>query len=262
MSQTVEKLSADNFIEGYLNWLRQSMSARVLPGTDYIEITTPFMDRHNDYTEIFIKPVDGNRYLATDGGAVLNDLELSGVNINTTKRKELFQQILNGFGVKENNGELTVTFTKEEAPRAKNNLLQAMLAVDDMFFLSDASVKGLFLEDVRKFIEKENIISIEDIQITGKSGLNQRFDFALPKVNSNPERYVKLINKLESRSVPNIIFSWTDIANTRREKPELIAFINDRNGMPLKLVNALQSYGVHVVGWEDREANLSLFKSA
>lgn len=56
---------------------------------------------------------------------------------------------LNGFGAKLNpNQAIEVTATAENFALRKHNLLQAMLAVNDLFYLAKPVVESLFYEDV------------------------------------------------------------------------------------------------------------------
>jgi Domain of unknown function DUF1828 len=51
-------------------------------------ITTPFVDRHNDYLQIYAKQ-ENDRYILTDDNYIVEDLEQSGFNLGTIKRKEI-----------------------------------------------------------------------------------------------------------------------------------------------------------------------------
>jgi hypothetical protein len=55
---------------------------------------------------------------------------------------------LNGFGVKLVDGVMEVRASKDDFPMRKHNLVQAMLAVNDLFYLASPIVSSLFLEDV------------------------------------------------------------------------------------------------------------------
>lgn len=90
-------------------------------GNDVVEITTPHLDRHNDYLQFYVKKTEDG-LLFTDGGYVLDDLEVSGVVFNTPKRTALLQQTLNGFGVQVCDGCLTTKADANNFPVRKNNL--------------------------------------------------------------------------------------------------------------------------------------------
>lgn len=101
---------------------------------DWVEISTPFLDRHNDFILLYAKS-DDDGYVLTDDGNTIRDLELSGCNLETPKRKSLLQVTLNGFRVDEVNGALCVRASAENFALKKHSLLQAILAVNDLFCL-------------------------------------------------------------------------------------------------------------------------------
>src|SRR5579884_4333081 len=122
-----------HLLDQYIAWLKDKTVLRQVK--DWVEITTPYLDRHNDYLQIYARRTNGSVTL-TDDGYTLTDLEQSGCLLDTPKRKELLRQTLNGFGVEESQGRLTVEATPETFPFKKHNLLQAMLAVNDLFYLA------------------------------------------------------------------------------------------------------------------------------
>jgi len=142
----IERLMRD-----YQAWLRDRTTLRNVADLNtaevWVEITTPYLDRHNDALQIFAKRDDGG-FVLTDDGYILRDLEASGCSINTEKRRDLLEMTLNGFGVRQNNGALEVHASPDQFPRGKHNLIQAMLAVNDLFYLAQSVVFSLFLEDV------------------------------------------------------------------------------------------------------------------
>lgn len=56
-----------NFIDEYVNWLKSNMSSIQLKN-GMTEITTPFLDRNNDYTQIYIyrRQSQGIKFLMQD----------------------------------------------------------------------------------------------------------------------------------------------------------------------------------------------------
>ena len=63
---------------------------------EWVEITTPFLDRHNDALQIYARAENGG-FVLTDDSYILRDLEGSGCSIKSEKRKDLLQMTLNGF---------------------------------------------------------------------------------------------------------------------------------------------------------------------
>jgi hypothetical protein len=100
----------------------------------WVEITVPYLDRNNDYIQIYLKK-DGEGYLLTDGGGVITGLKQEGYFIDTPEQQKLLQITLNGYGIIENNGSLQVKATPDNFALCKHFLLQAILAVNHMFYL-------------------------------------------------------------------------------------------------------------------------------
>ncbi len=95
-----------DFVTSYLAWLKSQFSYRQT--RRYTEITTPFLDRHNDQIQIYAVPtVDG--WSLTDAGETLSDQEMCGVRFESAKRQALLHEVLQGFGVTLRDGELTVS---------------------------------------------------------------------------------------------------------------------------------------------------------
>lgn len=116
----------------YWGWLQGETTWQ--PCGDGYEITTPHLDRHNDYTQLYLRP-EGDRFRLSDAGYILDDLELSGFRWDPPRR-EILAQILQGFGVElVDNRRLETTAGWDNFPVELHSLLQAMLAVNDLFFL-------------------------------------------------------------------------------------------------------------------------------
>jgi hypothetical protein len=79
----------------------------------------------------------------------IKDLELSEYLMNTPKRKEILFHTVSGFGIKiDDSNTLSVKTTIDNFPVNKLNIIQAMLAVNDMFYLATSKTQSFFLEDI------------------------------------------------------------------------------------------------------------------
>ena len=114
-------------------------------------------------------------------GYTIADLASCGMTFSTEKRKGHLTAILNGFGVRLEGEELRVHATAQDFPQKKHNLVQAMLAVNDMFVMGEEHVLSLFKEDVAKYLESHSIPIFPDFKLSGRSGFDHKFDFGLPK---------------------------------------------------------------------------------
>src|SRR5216117_603519 len=85
-------------LDEYARWVRDKSILREV-NDQYVEITTPYLDRHNDYTQIYVRKENGG-FTLTDGGDTIQDLRASGCDLETAKRRELLAATLNGFGIR------------------------------------------------------------------------------------------------------------------------------------------------------------------
>ncbi len=245
-----------DFMEIYLKWLKNNFKSEIVR-TDlgqFTQITTPFLDRHNDHLQIYIQQKEHDLFL-TDGGYILNDLEMSGCDVlSSEKRKSVLSTIINGLGVQLQGEELCAKANLADFAQKKHSLLQAMLSVNDMFFLSRSQVSNIFLEDVQLFFDANYVPYVANAQFCGASGLSHTFDFTIPATRKNPERFIKTINDASREKVSSAIFSWEDIKEMRKPGTMLYVIMNDtEKRVRSDVMNALTVYGGTPVLWSERE---------
>ena len=239
-------------MDQYVAWLRSKTTLRQV--ADWIEITTPYLDRHNDYLQIYARRQNGN-YILTDDGYILDELELSGCKLESPKRLALLQMTLNGFGVKLVGGALEVRASKDDFPMRKHNLVQAMLAVNDLFYLASPIVSSLFLEDVIAWLDENEIRYTPNVKFTGKSGYDHLFNFVIPKSKRQPERILQAINRPSREEAGTTAFAWIDTKEVRAPDSRAYALLNDSERMVSpSVMDALQSYDVQPIPWNKRRA--------
>jgi hypothetical protein len=238
-------------IEKYVAWLKHKTILRQLD--DSVEITTPYLDRHNDYLQIYAKRDNGG-FLLTDDGYIMADLEQSGCPLDSEKRQALLKMTLNGFGVKLNHDHMETRASADNFALRKHNLVQAMLAVNDLFYLAAPIVTSLFFEDVVTWLDVSEIRYTPKVKFTGKSGYDHLFDFVIPKSQRKPERIIRAINRPNKDTAESLVFSWIDTKEVRPADSHAYAFLNDTEGpVPQGVVDALRSYDVASVPWSQRE---------
>ncbi|MDO4605023.1 MAG: DUF1829 domain-containing protein [Helcococcus sp.] len=249
-----------DYIKEYTDWLYNNITQTNIDD-NLIEITTPFLDRHNDYTQVYIKIKNGIPNEVSDMGYTIDDLIMSGFEFNSNKRKELMNIIINRNGVTLDNGVLTVNINSvTEIPEAKHKLLQTIISINDMFVLNRSNINNLFFEEVNAFFEKNNIIYSENINFIGKSKLQNSYDYVLPRTKNNPERIIDVVNSLDKNKSKQIIFSWNDIVSTRKEGTLNIVIINDENKFSEESLNALKAYGIYPILWSLIHKEIEILK--
>ena len=247
-------------VNGYVSWLKEELRIEQLDSS--CVISTPFLDRHNDEIEIYIEKRGDGLWL-TDDGYTISDLRHSSVAIDTDKRQQHLKSILQGFGVRSEGDELCVSTTPKDFPQRKHNLIQAILAVNDMFVMGEESVLQLFKEDVEKFLRLKGVAPFRDFKLSGYSGFDHKFDFAIQPRGDKPEGVIQAINRLTKDKAASLAFMVSDVERERgKGKLAAYAFINDTEGeINSEHLSALTAYGITTIPWSKREADVTVLTS-
>jgi len=242
----IEKLLSD-----YRQWLKEKTTLRAVDDV-WVEITTPYLDRHNDSLQIYARQVNGG-FLLSDDSYTLHDLEASGCNLHTEKRQDLLRMTLNGFGVKLNHEALQIHATALTFPLRKHNLIQAMLAVNDLFYLAKPIVESLFFEDVVAWLDANDVRYTPKVKFTGTSGFDHLFDFVIPKSRRQSERIVQAINRPTRDSAESFIHAWSDTRDVRPPESKAYALLNDAD-QPVSgsVMDAFRNYQIRPIPWTQR----------
>lgn len=251
--------NATQLVENYYAWLKERTQLKNLDTA--VEITTPFLDRHNDYIQIYLLNSEGG-LLLSDDGYTISDLELSGCNLNTRKRMEILHTTLNGFGVSLVDGALQVKANETNFPSKKHNLLQAILAVNDLFYVARANVQNFFSEDVSLWLDENNVRYVPDATFAGKSNFNHKFDFIIPRSKVAPERIIRAINNPSKEGAMNMAFAWIDTIEQRKGNSQAYALLNNTDKTIDKSISdALSNYGIISVPWTERTRYIEQFSA-
>ena len=245
--------------EKYIKWLEQEISVNKIG--EYLEITSPFLDRYNDYLQVYAKLEADDEIILTDDAYIINNLQMSGVDINSNKRKQVLESFLNKYNVKLEEDALVTKSGIEDFPQKILFLMQAMLNIDDMFMLSQNKVASIFLEDVTEFLDSRDIFYSKDVSFVGKSGFIYSYEYLLQRTKEKPERLCKVINNPNKQNFQNTIFMWNDTKETRGNDSQLIVFLNDENKMDASILEGFKNYYVDVILWSEREKHVNMLRA-
>lgn len=238
-------------LDDYRAWLRDKTTLREVGGS-WVEITTPYLDRHNDALQIYARQDNGG-YVLTDDRYTIQDLEGSGCNLDTEKRKDLLRITLNGFGVKLNDDALEVHATRDNFSLRKHSLIQAMLAVNDLFYLAKPIVESLFYEDVVAWLDANDVRYTPKVKFTGTSGYDHLFNFVVPRSRRQPERIVQAVNRPTRDTAESFILAWVDTREVRPAESKAYAILNDID-QPVSggVLDAFRNYQIVPVSFSRR----------
>ena len=242
-----------NLMDNYWVWLKDKTVLRDVNGK-WVEITTPFLDRHNDCLQFYIKK-EGTGFILSDDGYTINDLISSGCLLdNSQKRQMLLRQTLTSFGVQMEGDVLQIHASPDNFPLRKHNFTQAILAINDLFYLASPYVENLFFEDVTQWMDASEIRYTPKVKFSGKSGYDHMFDFVIPKSQRASERIVQALSNPKKESAEALVFKWLDTREIRTTDSRLFVFLNDTNGaISTTVVEALKNYELTPILWSQRE---------
>jgi hypothetical protein len=247
------KTSADVLVGSYFDWLKSGINAQVLD-EDVTELTTPFLDRHNDYLQIYAERTGDDQFLLTDDGYIVAELKSAGVEPYGSRRSEIIREFLSGHGVSLESGELHIAATHSSLGQRTHSLLQAMLSLDDMFVLAQPRVATVFLEDVTKFLDEHDVRYSPHVKFAGKSGFDHLVDFVIPKSRNAPERIVQVVNNPRRDRIDSLLFTATDIRSARGRDTSYYAILNDsRKQVFPEVTSALTAYDIEAKPWSARD---------
>jgi len=147
----------DNSISEYYNWLRDKTIVNKDERTGWFVITTPFIGLFNDNIEIYAK-MDGSKVTLSDDGLTLSNLELAGAPIlRSPKRKEWLEMVLLNYGVVLIENELQAVGNEKDFHQKKHNLICAISEISDMAMMAKHTVSSIFKEDVKAYLDEQNI---------------------------------------------------------------------------------------------------------
>jgi hypothetical protein len=241
-------------VDSYVDWLRKGLSVEEVGGS--CELTTPFLDRHNDHLQVCATRRNGNIVLCDDG-YILSDLRTSGLEVDTPKRKQVIDNVLNGLGVRLENNQLLVEASPKNLGQRLHSLVQAMLAVNDMFVMAQPRVASFFFEDVQAFLDSHDVRYTARVKLAGKSGYDHGVDFLIPKSRSRPERILQAIAAPKRENIFAYLWTLSDTRFARTgdsaQEAEAYAFLNDQEqAVGGDVIEALNAYHVTPAVWSHR----------
>ena len=240
--------------EQYHKWMSESTTLRMIENG--VEITTPFLDRHNDMMQVYAE-LSGDEFILTDDGYTIEDLEFCGLTVESKRCKTLMQFNLNGFGVKREGNDLVTRATAKDFALKLHNLLQAMIAVDDLHYIAPPSkLRHRFEADIGTWLNASNIRFDAD-KFKGKSGYYVDYNYVIPPSDNKPHRVLIGINNPGRGAVEQVAWRWWDIRESRPNGARLYPILNDaKRGSIETEMDALRNLAMNPFLWSSRHEAL------
>jgi len=212
----------------------------------------PVSRPHNDHLQVYAIRRNG-KILLSDDGYILSDLRASGLELMTPKRRAVLETALRGFGVQLQANRLVIEASPRNLGQRVHALVQAILAVYDVFVLAQPRVSTSFWEDVRDFLDEHEVRYSPRVKLTGRTGYDHAIDFLIPRSAAAPERIVQAINAPSKDTIGSYLFVLGDTREARGREAEAYAFLNDRDhGVGGDVIEALEAYEMVPALWSER----------
>jgi len=254
----------NELIDKYYEFLKERTAVITETGSNWAVISTPFIGLFNDTLEVYAKK-DNGKIILSDDGVTLKNLELVGSIISRSpKRKDLLERILLTYGIHlQNDDELIVEATENNFPQKEHNLISAISEINDMYMLAKHTVATIFKEDVRNYLDEQQIIYTPQFISKGSTRLEFTFDFQI--AYREKEIVLKAFNTINKLNLPNFLFTWEDIKSVREKitgkQVVGLAMINDESKeIQQEYLDAMKSKNADFILWSQRHTPESIRK--
>jgi len=245
-------MDIQKMINDYTEWLKKEISTCAFG--EYIELTTPYLDRFNDYLQIYVKQDTDGTISMTDDGYIIGNLISSGMSFKKgTKIHKTLDKIAKNFNVLINGEEIVTTANSHNFPQKKHMMVQAMLAIDDLYIVSPENVKDLFFDEIRTYFDANDIFYSENFSVLGKTETIYTYDYHLQRTREKPERFCRGINRLNQPRRDMTLFNWIDTQDKRGNAGELIVIYNDNNAVSDDVLRGFYNYGIKTLPFSQRQ---------
>jgi len=240
----------DALVNSYWKWMKDRTILKTVKD-GWVEVNTPFMDRHNDGLQIYVRKV-GDYVEITDDGYAISDLESSGCSLKTDKQVSFLNKILNTNGVKLDDGSLYMKVPMSEFPSRKNDFITTMQQIGDLYTTSKGNVYSLFSDEIALWLESKDMYPHRNIKIQGTEGITYSLDFLFARVKNAPEKALQAIGTPTKHNV-----SWVIVMNeglSKNRNIQMHIMLNDERmsqRMKKEVTLLSNSHGLHPHLWSN-----------
>lgn len=247
--------------DSYYAWVTKEIQFSEVGNTGYIAVNTPFVDSMFDNINIYVRFLDETTIELSDWGYTLFNLSDSGVSLakNAKTTWRILNQILNDFGVLlDDKNTLLLKAPLNKFPVAKNRLLQAIMRINDIRFLTKNNIKNSFNDILSSFLREHNVLYSTSVEVPTKNAISSHFDFVVPRTGKK-ELLIKTVARPHDINAAKIFNYDVSVTSPVRDS-DFMLLLNDTNhqGVPEEIqtvaTEGLSLESVKVVGYVEAEA--------
>lgn len=254
------EMMKSSWVEEYLDWLKEQYQISDLGNSE--EIITPFVNSIGDNITIYVSPNEDGSITLTDDFDTIGDLTMMGVNLSLPSRKVYLNNIINEYGIHNVDGELFVVGSKGDFPMMKQNLVQAIIHIDDLLMTRKENVTSIFKEEVYSYFDENDFGGLKTYRPFGSSGNSYLIDYTIPKREHRPYRFINFTNSSSFASIATTGAMYGDISSGTEynvKNSEFILIYNSEIASPSqKGFNIAERFNLKLIPWNNKHEILKL----
>ena len=253
----------DSLVEAYIRWLRENSTERDLEG-GWKELTFPFLDRHNDFLQVFAQS-ESTGLRITDEGRTIRDVRRAGCDIaGPTRRRAIAETILRGLGLDPaliDGEEIAATAINGDFPWKLHGVLQSMLAIDGLANMAPPIVASIFEEDVARWLGSIGAAYTRDPKLAGRTGVEHTFDFIVRGGPGREDRILEAIPNPDKLHVQSFAYEAVDTMQGLGDgAPKFYVMVGGPKLLTGKPRETMLKNGIDVLAWENRQGHAEKFR--
>ncbi|WP_203637360.1 DUF1828 domain-containing protein [Levilactobacillus wangkuiensis] len=254
-------MNTNKMLDDYTNWLRSQYIVKSIDESD--EITTPFENMIGDSMRIYVTPLSGNRIRLSDDGTIFEDLFLFGIDVTSNTRKHIISDIRKHYGIDQLDDILSITGKTNNFPVMKQNLISAMIQINDLSNTKKTNVESLFNEQIYSYFKDNNFGGLPQYGIEGKSGAPYIIDYTIPEKGSRPQRMIDFQQKISKNEVMINAYKFNDILTSStlnlKNKPTYSIIFNSDAGNASEVAQKIADDAkISLLPWTKKNSILQL----
>lgn len=210
----------------YYKWLKEELVFSDIED-DYVSISSPFVDTNFDNINLYAKFLNKDNIEVSDFGYTIFNLEEAGIHLDKRSKVawRVYNTALTDFGVTREGENLLIRTSLDNFAVAKNRLIQAIMHINDIAYLSKDNVKEAFNGIIESFLIKEKVLYTPNVEIPNENGASSHFDFSIPS-RTGVERLIKTSARPNDPNYAKV-FNYDVKATAPSRKAEFIYILND-----------------------------------
>lgn len=214
------------FENTYYKWLKNELVFSDIED-GYVSISSPFVDTNFDNINLYAKFLNKDNIEVSDFGYTIFNLEEAGIHLDKRSKVawRIYNTALTDFGITREGDNLLIRTSFDNFPIAKNRLVQAIMRINDIAYLSKGNVKEAFNDIIEAFLIKEKVLYTSNVEIPNENGVSSHFDFSIPS-RGGMERLIKTSARPNDANYAKV-FNYDVKATAPSRKAKFIYIVNN-----------------------------------